>query len=66
LRSADFFDAEHYPDITFQSTRIEHVEGGMFRVGEAEVSAVDHGASLEADALVGPWVLAGALHDGGR
>jgi polyisoprenoid-binding protein YceI len=32
LRSADFFDAEHYPDITFQSMRIEHVEGGMFRV----------------------------------
>jgi polyisoprenoid-binding protein YceI len=33
LRSADFFDAERYPDITFESTRIEHVEGGMFRVG---------------------------------
>ena len=32
LRSPDFFDAERYPDITFESTRIEHVEGGMFRV----------------------------------
>jgi polyisoprenoid-binding protein YceI len=32
LRSADFFDAERYPDITFEATRIEHVEGGMFRV----------------------------------
>jgi polyisoprenoid-binding protein YceI len=32
LRSADFFDAEHFPEIAFESTRIEHVEGGMFRV----------------------------------
>jgi polyisoprenoid-binding protein YceI len=32
LRSPEFFDAERYPDITFESTRIEHVEGGIYRV----------------------------------
>jgi polyisoprenoid-binding protein YceI len=32
LRSGDFFDAEHWPEITFDSTLIEHLEGGVFRV----------------------------------
>ena len=30
LRSPDFFDAERYPEITFESTRIRHVSGGTF------------------------------------
>jgi polyisoprenoid-binding protein YceI len=33
LRSADFFDVEHHPEITFESTRIEHIEKGNYRVG---------------------------------
>lgn len=32
LRSPDFFDAVRYPDITFESTHIEHLEGGNFRI----------------------------------
>jgi polyisoprenoid-binding protein YceI len=32
LRSADFLDAENYPDITFKSTRIEKVSDTHFRV----------------------------------
>jgi polyisoprenoid-binding protein YceI len=32
LRSADFFDVEQYPEITFESTRVEHVEKGNYRV----------------------------------
>jgi polyisoprenoid-binding protein YceI len=32
LRSPEFFDAERWPEATFNSTRVEHVEGGVFRV----------------------------------
>ncbi len=32
LRSADFFDVENYPFITFRSTTVEHVRGDEYRV----------------------------------
>ena len=32
LRSPDFFDAQRYPEITDDATRIEHIEGGTYRV----------------------------------
>jgi polyisoprenoid-binding protein YceI len=32
LRSPDFFDADGYPRMTFDSTRIQSVEGGTYRV----------------------------------
>lgn len=32
LRSADFFDADNYPEIGFESTAIEHLRGGDYRV----------------------------------
>ena len=32
LRSADFFDVEQHPEITFASTRIAHIEKGNYRV----------------------------------
>lgn len=32
LRSADFFDAENHPWITFRSTKVEHVRDDQYRV----------------------------------
>jgi polyisoprenoid-binding protein YceI len=32
LRSPDFFDAERYPEIRYESTRIQWVEGGTYRL----------------------------------
>lgn len=32
LRSADFFDAEKYPTITFKSTKVEHVGGENYKI----------------------------------
>lgn len=55
LRSAEFFDAERYPEIRFASTRIQHVEGGDYRVSgdltikdvtrEVEMTATFEGAA---------------------
>ena len=59
LRSADFFDAERYPQISYESTRVEHVEGGTYRVAgnltikdvtrEVEMTATVEGAGQD------PW-----------
>ena len=41
LRSADFFAADSYPNLTFQSTRVEPVEEGRFRVsGDLSIRGV--------------------------
>jgi polyisoprenoid-binding protein YceI len=49
LRGPDFFDAEHYPEITYRSTRIAHVEGGTYRVaGDLTIRDVTREIELEA------------------
>jgi polyisoprenoid-binding protein YceI len=49
LRSADFFDAEKYPYITFKLTRIEPVDDENFRVkGELTVKEITKPITLDA------------------
>jgi polyisoprenoid-binding protein YceI len=59
LRSSDFFDAERYPRMTFESTRIHHVEGGIYRVA-GDLTIKDVSREVEGDATVegaaeDPW-----------
>lgn len=59
LRSPEFFDADRYPEMRFETTRIRHVEGGTYRVAgdltikdltrEVEVTATVEGAAED------PW-----------
>jgi polyisoprenoid-binding protein YceI len=51
LHSADFFEVEHYPTLTFISRRIEELDGetGHFRVtGALTIRDVTHEVSLDA------------------
>lgn len=49
LRSADFFDADHYPEITFVSTRISPLGGPRFRVvGDLTIKDTTREIALEA------------------
>lgn len=58
LRSEDFFDAEHHPSISFESTRIEHVGGGDYRVtGELTLRGETRPVTLDV-------TVHGAMHDG--
>jgi polyisoprenoid-binding protein YceI len=50
LRSADFFDAESHPDITFESTKIEAVSEDEFHVtGDLTMHGVTHPITLHAE-----------------
>ncbi len=50
LRSADFFDAEKYPLITFKSTKVEHVEGDEYKVtGDLTIRDITKPVVLKAE-----------------
>ncbi len=50
LRSPDFFDAEHFPALTFRSTRIEKVDGDRYRViGQLTIRDVTREVTLDAE-----------------
>jgi polyisoprenoid-binding protein YceI len=59
LRSPDFFDAERYPEIRFESTRIEPLGGARYRVrGDLTIKDVTREIELEASvegAQRDPW-----------
>jgi polyisoprenoid-binding protein YceI len=59
LRSADFFDVERYPEMRFETTRVEHREGGHYSVW-CDLTIKDQTREIEVDACVDgvaedPW-----------
>jgi polyisoprenoid-binding protein YceI len=47
--SPDFFDVERYPEISFNSTRIDYLDGGRFRiVGDLRMRGVTREIELDA------------------
>jgi polyisoprenoid-binding protein YceI len=59
LRAPDFFDAERYPEIRYESTAIEHVDLGTYRVtGDLTIKDITREVEVEANvegAAVDPW-----------
>jgi len=59
LRSADFFDAAQYPELSFESTRIEALDDESFRVtGNLTLHGVTAEIVLQADVQgtdIDPW-----------
>ncbi len=56
LRSADFFDAENHPTITFTSTEVRAAEDGSFQLaGELTIRGVTKPVVLDAE-MIGPVV----------
>ena len=59
LRSADFFDAEQYPTLTFKSTGVEAVKGDHWKVaGDLTIKGVSKPVVLDVEfegAQTDPW-----------
>jgi polyisoprenoid-binding protein YceI len=55
LKSADFFDVEKFPEITFKSTRVSKKEVGEFAVeGDLTIHGVTRKANLDVEAPSAP------------
>lgn len=60
LKSADFFDIEHYPAMTFKSTKVEQLAPGKLRVtGDLSIRGVSKQIVLDVEgpsaAIKDPW-----------
>lgn len=60
LKSADFFDVETFPTMTFKSTKVKPQKGGTFDlVGDLTLHGVTKSVTLKADgfvdAMTDPW-----------
>lgn len=54
LRSADFFDADNFPVITFQSTAVRHADKGLELVGDLTIRGTTHQVVLAVENLSAP------------
>ena len=50
IRSADFFDAEHHPTMTFASTAVRHEAGAFFLDGELTIRGTTRSVTLNLEA----------------
>jgi polyisoprenoid-binding protein YceI len=59
LKSADFFDAEKFPQLLFKSTRVEKASGGNYKLtGQLTIRGVAREVTLDVEALgtgTDPW-----------
>jgi polyisoprenoid-binding protein YceI len=59
LRSADFFDVDHFPELRFRSTRVEELGEGRLRViGDLTIRDTTREVALDAEAAgrgMDPW-----------
>lgn len=60
LRTADFFDVQNFPTMTFRSKRVEQVAPGKLKVtGDLTIRGVTHEATFDVDgptpAIKDPW-----------
>ncbi|MCH7761186.1 YceI family protein [candidate division TA06 bacterium] len=51
LRTADFFDVENYPEITFQSNEVKETEDGFVAVGPLSIHGVEKEIHLPFEVL---------------
>lgn len=54
LRSAEFFDAGNFPEMTFKSTKFEKTEDGLMIAGNLTIRGITKEVHLKVDELVGP------------
>ena len=59
LKSADFFDTEKYPSITYKSVRVQEKKGDLTIVGELTIHGVTHPVTVElerpSEEMKDPW-----------
>jgi polyisoprenoid-binding protein YceI len=54
LRSADFFDVEHHPKLTFKSTEIKKTSDGFAAVGDLTMHGITKPITLEIEGPTAP------------
>ena len=54
LKSADFFDVENYPKLTFKSSKVEKTGDGLKITGDLTIHGVTKAVVLDVEELVGP------------